>query len=259
MVKQEMPSEASGNKGMHSEVSGNGDVLNFLELTPRERSWVEIYPNGFDVPGSLELADDFINTIIPKSKVYEPGCGPGRVLMYLIRKKQIVPTGVDINRAAIKHAKENCSSNEASKFKVADATNSKFPNSSFDDVIMTGLIGGVEPEVRDRLMIEAYRVVKPGGRVAVAEFKFNDDPEKREKYDKAFERTGERGTRIIKKGDKELIVKHFTEDELIELFTKAGFISIQTRGESIETAGLGDGIVEARRQYTVWGTKPLTQ
>jgi len=231
----------------------NGEPKN---LTKRERLWLINFPNGYDIPGSLKLADDYINTLHPKAKILEVGCGIGRVIGHLVRHKNVDATGIDINRAAIKRSKEQRGCENA-KFAVMDGTELKFPDNSFDNVIMTGVIGGVELEIREKLLTKAYRAVKPGGTVAVAEFKMNlDDPEKVKKYKDAEQTTHERGTRIIKRGDKELIVKHFNEDELIKLLTDAGFVSIQTRGESIETAGIGDGIVEARRQYTVWGTKP---
>ncbi|MBI4089570.1 MAG: class I SAM-dependent methyltransferase [Candidatus Levybacteria bacterium] len=232
----------------------NGELL---DLTPREKLWLINYPNGYDIPGSLRLAGDFVQTIPFGSKVLEVGCGPGRVLKYLARKN-IEATGVDINRAAIGYAKEH-RDDPTARFEVMNGTKLRFLDNSFDNIVMVGVLGGVEPEVREKLMAEALRVVMPGGTVAVAEFKYNNDPEKLKKYEDAEKNTHERGTRIIKRGDKELIVKHFTEDELIELFTKAGFTSVQTRGESIESPGIADPKPEVRRQYTVWGTKRLSQ
>ncbi|MDP2585526.1 MAG: class I SAM-dependent methyltransferase [Candidatus Levybacteria bacterium] len=245
-------------KEMCTEINPNNSINKLPDLwipTPRERSWLEIYPNGFDVPGSLKLAERYIGTIPVGNKVLEVGCGPGRVIAHLIKEKGVKATGVDINHAAVNFARERYGNDDA-KFKVMDGTKLKFASDSFDHVIMTGVIGGVESDVREKLMAESFRVVRPGGTVAVAEFRYNDDSEKKKKYDEAFIRTKEPGTRIIKIGDRELIVKHFTEDELLDLYNRAGFISVQTQGEFIETPGLGDKIVEARRQYTIWGTKP---
>jgi ubiquinone/menaquinone biosynthesis C-methylase UbiE len=237
---------------VQEEREGSGELSN---LTKRERQWIVNYPNGYDVPGSLKVAEDYVNTMLFEERVLEIGCGIGRVLGYLIKKKGIDATGVDINNAAIKHATENCDGK--SKFYKMNGVDLKFADNSFDKVVMVGLVGGVEMEEREKLMNEAFRVVKPGGTVAIAEFKYNTDPAKLQKYLDAEEITHEKGTRIIKRGDRELTVKHFTEDELIGLFSKAKFTSIQTRGESIEGPGLGDGLVEIRRQYTVWGTKPV--
>lgn len=227
-------------------------------LTTWEIKWIDNFPDGYDIPGSLKLADDYTGTLRSKAKVLDIGCGTARVIEHLIKHKDVEATGIDINRAAIKRAKERRGCENA-QFGVGDGASMKFPDNNFDNVIMTGVIGGVELEIRKKILAEAYRVVRPGGTVAVAEFKMNlDDPEKIKKYDDAEQITHERGTKIIKRGGKELFVKHFTEDELIKMFSDAGFISIQTRGEAMEPGpGLGDGIVEVRRQYTVWGTKPL--
>jgi SAM-dependent methyltransferase len=225
-----------------------------LDLSTWENLWLENYPDGDHIPGNTKLAQDFINTIKPGSKLLEVGCGQGRVLLYLIKEKQVDGTGVDINKSAIKTAKERCG---GAKFWRMNGTNLKFPDKSFDLVVMTGLIGGIEKEEREKIMKEVFRVLKEGGEVGIAEFKYNPDPEKVQKYIEAEKITHEKGTRIIKRGDKELFVKHFTEDELIDLFTRAGLVSIQTRGESFEPKpGIGDGISEVRRQYTVWGSKP---
>jgi ubiquinone/menaquinone biosynthesis C-methylase UbiE len=225
-------------------------------LTKRERMWVENYPNGFDIPGNLKLANDFINTIPSGSKLLEVGCGPGRVLRHLTKHIEgVEAVGIDINKAAIDYASVKHSG--IAKFRRMNGTELECSENSFDNVIMIGVVGGVEPEEREKLMAQAFRVVKPSGSVAIVEFKYNTDPDKVQKYKEAEDITHEKGTRIIKRGNKELVVKHFTEDELIELFAKAGFISVQTRGESIESAGIADPEIVVRRQYTVWGFKPL--
>lgn len=224
-------------------------------LTKREKLWLLNYPSGFDIPGNLKLASDFIKTIAPRSKLLEIGCGPGRVLRHLAKHiKEVEAIGIDINKAAIDYA--SVKHGEIAKFKRMNGTELECPENSFDNVIMTGVIGGVEPEEREKLMAEAFRVVRPGGSVGVAEFKFNDAPEALHKYEEAEKITNEKGTRVIRRGNNELFVKHFTEDELIKLFEKTKLISIQTRGESIESAGISDPEIVARRQYTVWGFKP---
>lgn len=240
------------NREARPEVNGNGEVLQLWQLTPRERLWVENF-GGHESPASLELAQDYIKLL--RGKVYEIGCASGRVLGYLTKKRNVEVSGCDINRAEVKAAQR-----DGYRVKQMDGRSLKYPDNNFDHVVMVGVIGGVELDVRKGLLKEALRVIKPGGTVAVAEFKKNDSPEKQKKYEEAELYTGESGTRIIKKNNKVLfIAKHFTEDELIELFAEAGFSSIQTRGESIESLGIGDGMVEARRQYTVWGTKPLSE
>lgn len=228
-----------------------------IQLTPYEKFWIENF-HAHETPASLRLAADYLELLHAGDKVLEVGCAFGRVANFLARKKDVVVTGVDINPAEIDYAKENPENPNVS-FEVMDGTDLKFPNNSFNAVVMSGVIGGVELEVRKNLLAEAYRVVKPGGTVAVAEFKMNlDDPKRVKKYEEDKETTREWGSRIIRRGLKILfIAKHFTEEELKELFSEAGFSSIESREDAIETAGIGDGIVEVRQQYTVWGMKPI--
>lgn len=227
------------------------------QLTPRERLWIENFHAG-ETPASLRFSSDYLKTLHSGDKVLEVGCAFGRVANFLVRNKDVVVTGVDINPAEIAAAQEH-GDNPNVKFEVMDGTQLEYPDNSFNAVVMSGVIGGVELEVRKELLKEALRVVRPGGTVAVAEFKMNlGDPKRVKKYEDDERETGEWGSRIIKRGAKILfIARHFMEGELEKLFSDTGFSSIELREDLIETAGIVDGIVESRRQYTVWGTKPL--
>ena len=226
-------------------------------LTLREKMWVENF-RAHETPASLQLADEFVNSLRPSDVVLEVGCAFGRITDYLASKKKLVVVGVDINSAEIQYAKDNLT-NPRVRFEVMDGSELDFPDNSFDVVVMLGVVGGVELEVRKNLLKEAHRVIKPGGAVAIAEFKMNlDDPDKVKKYEDDMKITGEWGSRIVKKGSKILFVaKHFTEEELINLLSDAGFSLIELREQTIEVAGIGDGIVEKRKQYNAWGVKAL--
>lgn len=227
------------------------------ELTLRERMWIENFHAG-ETPASLRLADEFVSSLRPESKILDVGCASGRVVNFLATKARASVTGIDINSSEIQYAKGHFS-HPGVNFEVMDGTRLEFPDNSFDHVVMLGVIGGVDLETRKRLLREAYYVVKPGGKVAVTEFKMNsDDPDRIKKYEEDSRATGEPGSRIIKKGNKVLfIAKHFTEDELRKLLSDAGFTEIELKEQVTETAGIGDGIIEKRQQYTIWGTKPI--
>lgn len=226
------------------------------ELTNREKMWIKNF-RAHETPSSLRLAEEYLNSLRPNDIALEVGCAFGRVAIFLAKKTGVSVTGVDINPAEIDYAKSN-SENSKVNFAIMDGTQLDFPNNKFNSVVMLGIIGGVELETRKDLLAEAYRVVKPGGTVAIAEFKMNlGDPKRVKKYEEDKAVTGEWGSRIVKRGDVVLfIAKHFTEDELIGMFKDAGFCSIKSIEHAIETAGIGDGIVEMRQQYTVWGVKP---
>ncbi len=223
--------------------------------TPREAMWLKF--EAHETPATLRLADNYLNLLRPNDKVLDVGCAFGRVANFLAREKNVEVVGVDINRTEIRHA-EKIKTSEKVKFKVMDGTQLECSENSFDAVVMAGVIGGVEVGVRKDLLKEAFRVLKSGGTVAVAEYGINlNDSERREKYKADFEKTGEWGSKIILVGKKKLlIVKHFAGKELRNLLSGAGFISIAIRKHSTESAGIGDGKVEKRPQYTVWGVKP---
>lgn len=227
------------------------------QLTARERMWIENF-QAHETPASLQLATDYVNSLHANNTVLEVGCAFGRVTNFLANNRNVVVTGVDINVAEISYAKEN-PSNSKVDFAVMDGAQLELPDNNFNTVVMVGVIGGVEPEIRERLLLEAYRVVRPGGTVAIAEFKINlGDPERVKKYEEDKSVTGEWGSKIVRKGNKILfIAKHFTEGELTNLLLGAGLCSIQSREHVIESAGIGDGIVEIRQQYTIWGVKSL--
>lgn len=227
------------------------------QLTPREKMWIENF-RAHETPASLKLADDFVKLLNPNDEVLDIGCAFGRVANFLSIRREVSVIGVDINMAEIEWAKESTSKvNKGTNFQEMNGTQLTFPENKFDHVVMVGLLGGVELEVREDLFKEAHRVVKPGGKIAVAEFKINlDDSEQVKKYETDMAITGEWGSRIVKKGPKILfIAKHFTENELKKMFLNAGFESIELREQTIETEGIGDGIKKARQQITVWGTK----
>lgn len=227
------------------------------ELTLREKMWLDNF-RAHETPASLHLADDYLNYLHPRDEVLEVGCAFGRVSNFLANSRDVVVTGVDINSAEIDYAKSNSDSPRVN-FVIMDGTELDLPDNKFNAVVMLGVIGGVELNTRKDLLAEAFRVVKPGGTVAIAEFKMNlDDPKRVKKYEEDKAITGEWGSRIVKKGGRILfIAKHFTEDEIIGMFKDAGFCSLQSREHTIETVGIGDGILEVRQQYTVWGSKPL--
>lgn len=97
--------------------------------------------------------------------VLDIGCGTGNYSLDLARKGLKV-TGIDISpgmlaRARAKAAKENLNV----KFLLADARQLPFPDKCFDSVIAVSSLEFL-PDLREALN-EAYRVLKPGGKLVV--------------------------------------------------------------------------------------------
>jgi ubiquinone/menaquinone biosynthesis C-methylase UbiE len=230
------------------------------KLTPYEMLWRENF-SGKEIPASLNLATEFIDLLNPGEDVVDIGCGFGRVANLLSIKKDVTVVGVDINESAIEEAREHTTKiNENTLFDVGNGADLIFSDNQFDAAILVGVVGGVELEERQVMLSEAYRVLKPGGKIAIAEYELNDaNPKKREKYEAGYRETKEWGGKIIRikdgEGEKILYVKHFAPIELELLLKQAGFISIQVKEDEVKSKGLGDGIEETRKQLTAWGFK----
>lgn len=234
---------------------------NLPQLSTREKYWTANFEMG-RTPASLRLDKEFLDEYIKPGEItLEIGSGWGRVAEFLAKEKGARVVGVDINRKEVGFARA-FHSHANVLYEDMDGTDLALPDNSFNSVIMLGVLGGVEPEIRPKILEEACRVVEPGGRVAVCEFKMNlGDPTRIDKYIKDEEITGEWGARIVRDANDDIlfIAKHFQEEELIGLLTAAGLESVEIREQTISVAGIGDGIVEERQQFTVWGMKPKPQ
>lgn len=125
---------------------------------------------------------------------------------------------------------------------------------------MFGTLGGVHQELREGIMTEAVRVLKPAGRVYVAELARKHDGQEREKrYMEDAQITGEIGSRIVydhRTKDVLFVAKHFEEYELYDLMQRHGLVDIRIEKHHIEKQALGSGAAEQREQLSVWCQKP---
>jgi SAM-dependent methyltransferase len=100
------------------------------------------------------------------SKVLDVACGTGNVAIPVARRGAIV-TGVDIAPNLLLQARERAAAEKlAVTFEEGDAEALPYPNASFDAVVtMFGAMFAPRPDV---VASELARVLKPGGRLAMA-------------------------------------------------------------------------------------------
>jgi len=123
---------------------------------------------------SAQLYDYVANNVCIKGKdILEVGCGRGGGLSYINRylhPKTV--TGLDLNSKAIKFCRKNYSG-ENNTFLQGNAQQLNFESDSFDVVI------NVESSHRynqmNKFLEEAYRVLRPGGYLLLADFRLNED------------------------------------------------------------------------------------
>jgi ubiquinone/menaquinone biosynthesis C-methylase UbiE len=139
--------------------------------------WARVYDLGNGLLGRRGnrlrrmLADDL--GLRPGDRVLDVGCGPGRLA--LVFAERVAPTGsvagIDaaaemINRASRRARKRGL----AATFQVAFAQNLPFPNATFDAVACTLALHHVAEDDQRTAVEEMYRVLKPTGRLLIAEF-----------------------------------------------------------------------------------------
>jgi ubiquinone/menaquinone biosynthesis C-methylase UbiE len=112
------------------------------------------------------LLVEWTNAFVPREKscILEVGCGPGLLACHLASKEHNV-TGLDLSNSMIQRAKKiSQRSGFVVNFSQADACDTGLPNSTFDTVMGASIVNVVGDPLP--IMKEAWRVLKPNGRVS---------------------------------------------------------------------------------------------
>ena len=130
----------------------------------------------------LKAKADFVHEMVkwggleplaPGTTLLDVGCGIGGSSRILAREYQFDVTGVTISPQQVKRAQQLTPSGVTAQFKVDDAMALSFPDASFD------VVWSVEagPHMPDKAVFarELMRVLKPGGRLVVADWNQRDD------------------------------------------------------------------------------------
>ena len=106
----------------------------------------------------------------PGTRVLDIGCGIGNPALHLAEARDVHVTGITISRLQVEQATARAAAAGRSgtvAFRYADAMEMPFPDRSFDAA--WALESMLHMPDRNRVLAEAARVLRPGGRLAVGD------------------------------------------------------------------------------------------
>ncbi len=126
----------------------------------------------------VPLAESFAGRDQRKLRLIDIGCGTGRFLDFVKQAWPRLPAlGLDLSDAYIKHARRHLKRWSRLNLVVANAEAIPAPDQSCDAVTSIFMLHELPPEVRRKVISEAARVLKSGGRlVLVDSLQRGDEP-----------------------------------------------------------------------------------
>lgn len=113
-------------------------------------------------------------------KILDAGCGVGGTSIWLAEQYGARVTGITLSQKQLEIAKKNAQKRKVShlvNFEIRDFCNTNFSNESFDKIF--GIESTCYAQDKEKFLRESYRLLKPGGKLTMADFYINKPLSKR--------------------------------------------------------------------------------
>lgn len=139
---------------MFGEISGRYDLMNTLMTAGRHHAWRRLAARALVRPGD---------------RVVDVGCGTGDLSFACLEAGAAAVTGLDFAPPMVARARHKAAERhaDAASFAIADATRLPLDDASVDGWCSAFVVRNI-PDL-DAALAEAYRVLRPGGRLAILE------------------------------------------------------------------------------------------
>lgn len=209
------------------------------------------------IPGFTTIDGRFTETemtfvmgkIEPSDEVLDMGCGTGRFTIPLAQKARKV-TGLDLSAAMIAKAREKAEQAGLNvDFRESDMENMPFEDNSFDAIVCMLALMHIPLESRQKVFLEASRVLKPGGSMVISVKNAIFERLSRADRFAVVDITDVESKQLIfthTRSGKDLVAPwySFAPQDLDTLFALAGLRMVRLQGNIPLSAWISDAILE---------------